>query len=106
MTVSITEIDAHEQPSDELRGEWKAYAKAEQKDIDLSKIDDLKSPETASQFVVAGTIPADRLNKAFSQLCHGDDSKFQVEHDAPIYYHRLVPGLFTFPFWCDYWRFG
>jgi len=97
MTAEITELDAHEQPSDELRAKWKGYAKADQKDLieNVSRdIDDLTLAEKAAEFCLAGTIPAEQLNRSFSHLCPSDAS-VTVEQDAPIYYHPILPGNYT-----------
>jgi len=95
MSLAITELDAHEQPSDALRAEWKSFAKADQKDLDYSKIDDIHDAEKIGQFCVAGVIPAEQVNRAFDSL-YGDGgaSQHHVQDDAPIYYHPLVPGVF------------
>jgi hypothetical protein len=92
MTADITELDAHEQPSDEMRAEWKSFAKAEQKDIlKRDNIDDLNIPEKAAQFVVAGKISVDKLQASFDSLQPGISSTLDLK-DAPIYYHPLLPG--------------
>ncbi|KAM7218127.1 alpha-ketoglutarate-dependent dioxygenase abh1 [Rhypophila decipiens] len=97
MGAEITELDAHEQPSDELRAKWKSYAKADQKDlINNRDIDDLTVPEKAAEFVVAGSIPAEQLNQAFSHICPSD-APIKVDKDAPIYYHPILPGLLIVP---------
>lgn len=95
MTPEITQLDAHEQPSDELRAKWKEYAKADQKDIINNakrEIDDLTLPEIAGEFAVAGAIPAEQLNRSFSHICPSD-APIQVDKDAPIYYHPILPGI-------------
>ncbi|KAK0629229.1 hypothetical protein B0T17DRAFT_589121 [Bombardia bombarda] len=100
MAIEITELDAHEQPSDQLRAEWKVYAKAELKDLlDNPVVDDLNKSEKVAEFCLAGTIPVERLNTAFSHICpSGSESAgFQVDKDAPIYYHPILPGLLIVP---------
>jgi hypothetical protein len=92
MLVDIKDLDAHEQPSDELRGKWKSYSKAEQKDlIESGDIDDLDSAAKANEFCLAGTISAERLNTSFKHITPGS-TPVVVEKDAPIYYHPLLPG--------------
>ncbi|KAK3361727.1 hypothetical protein B0T24DRAFT_599427 [Lasiosphaeria ovina] len=92
-TADIKELDAHEQPSDALRAEWKSFAKADQKElINSGDIDDLGSPEKAAKFCLAGTIPAQRLNSAFSHVCSSDSPALQADKDAPIYFHPILPG--------------
>lgn len=92
MTADIASLDAHEQPSDELRAKWKAYSKAEQSDIFKGDdIDDLTIPEKAAQFVLAGKIPAEQLRISFNHV-EMDVSSELILEDAPIYYHPLLPG--------------
>jgi hypothetical protein len=92
MTTDITELDAHEQPSDEMRAKWKSFAKAEQKELmRRDDIDDLDIPEKAAQFVVAGKIPVEKLGASFDSLQPGVSSTLDLK-DAPIYYHPLLPG--------------
>ncbi|KAH6843196.1 hypothetical protein B0I37DRAFT_448548 [Chaetomium sp. MPI-CAGE-AT-0009] len=97
MTVEITHLDAHEQPSDELRAKWKAFSKTEPKDLRSEDIDDLQNPESAAEFCVAGTIPVDTLNRSFRHICPDDSPQFQATKDVPIYYHPLLPGLLIVP---------
>lgn len=91
MTVDITSLDAHEQPSDELRAKWKAYSKTEAADLSMHDIDDLRSPGKTAEFVLADKIPTDQLRTAFSHLSTSIASSLELE-DAPIYYHPLLPG--------------
>lgn len=93
MTVDLTTLDAHEQPSDLMRATWKSYAKADKADL-LSggDIDDLLVPEKAAEFKKSGVIPAEKLQKAFSSLMGDSPSAPQVEDDATILYHPLLPG--------------
>ena len=96
MTANITELDAHEQPSDELRAKWKSFAKADQGELlQNGNIDDLLSPESAAEFRIAGTISAATCSASFKHL--SPDQDFQVEKDAPIYYHPILPGLLIVP---------
>lgn len=91
MTVDISSLDAHEQPSDELRAKWKAYSKTEAADLSRHDIDDLRISEKAAEFVLAGKIPTDQLRTSFDHLSPGLSSGLDLE-DAPIYYHPLLPG--------------
>ncbi|KAK1836715.1 alpha-ketoglutarate-dependent dioxygenase abh1 [Podospora conica] len=98
MTVDIKDLDAHEQPSEELRVQWKTHSKADQQVlIDSGDIDDLESPEKAAEFCLAGTIPADQLNTAFKHVTPPDAAPVVVEKEAPIYFHPLLPGLLLVP---------
>jgi hypothetical protein len=94
MTVDIKHLDAHEQPSDELRAKWKAFSKTEPKDLRTEDIDDLQNPESAAEFCVAGTIPVDTLNRSFRHICPSGAPEFQATKEALIYYHPLLPGEF------------
>lgn len=99
MTVDIKDLDAHEQPSEELRAQWKTHSKADQQHlIDSGDIDDLESPERATKFCLAGTIPVDRLNAAFKHVTPPDATPVVAEKEAPIYFHPLLPG--PLPSWC------
>ncbi|KAL2135835.1 hypothetical protein VTI74DRAFT_6764 [Chaetomium olivicolor] len=98
MTVDIKHLDAHEQPSDELRAKWKGFSRAEAKDLLSGKdVDDLQDPESAAEFCIAGTIPVDMLNRSFQHICSELAPGCQATKDAPIYYHPLLPGLLIVP---------
>ncbi len=93
MTVDIKELDAHEQPSEELKAKWKAHSKTEQRELVSSgDIDDLESAEKVAEFCLAGTIPIEALNSAFKHICPASSTPPTVDKDAPIYYHPLLPG--------------
>lgn len=93
MTVDLTTLDAHEQPSDHLRAIWKGYAKTDNADLlKRNDIDDLLRPEKAAEFQKAGIIPAQRLRTAFAHLAGDDPSISQVEEDIDILHHPLIPG--------------
>lgn len=94
MTLDLTTLDAHEQPSDQLRAIWKGFSRAEKADILKSNsIDDLTIPEKEAEFCVSGTIPASSIRSAFSHL----DEAVEVDEDVKIYYHPLLPGLLIVP---------
>ncbi|KAK4245799.1 hypothetical protein C7999DRAFT_33799 [Corynascus novoguineensis] len=97
MTVDIKQLDAHEQPSDELRAKWKRFAKTEPKDLRSEDIDDLQDPSSAAEFCVAGNISAETLKRSFRYLCPSDTPNFDTIEDVPIYYHPLLPGLLIVP---------
>ena len=93
MTVDIKDLDAHEQPSEELRARWKTHSKTDQQHlIDSGDIDDLESPAKVAEFCLAGTILAERLSAAFKHVSPSDTTPVEVEKDAPIYFHPLLPG--------------
>lgn len=93
MTVDLTTLDAHEQPSDRMRATWKGYAKTDKADL-LRGVDDLSVPEKAAEFQQAGSIPKEKIRQAFSRLVENEASVPQVEHDAPVFYHPILPGKF------------
>lgn len=93
MTVDIKDLDAHEQPSEELRAQWKIHSKADQQHlIDSGDIDDLECPERPTKVCLAGTIPVDRLNAALKHITPPDATPVVAEKEAPIYIHPLLPG--------------
>ncbi|KAH7367369.1 oxidoreductase [Plectosphaerella cucumerina] len=97
MTADISELDAHEQPSDELRASWKAYAKTDHKLMqDHPDIDDPRSDAQRDQFVTTGTIPAARLAEALGHVHHEPLDPSTIL-DVPILYHPLLPGLLIVP---------
>ncbi len=102
MTVDIKDLDAHEQPSDELKAQWKAYSKTDQKDLlNSGDIDDLESTVKAAEFCTAGSIPVERLNSAFQHICPPESTP-SADKDAMIYYHPLLPGKQTHPVSTNY----
>jgi len=86
-------LDAHEQPSDELRGIWKTFSKTDQNEILSSgSIDDLATPQTSAGFRQAGSVPSATLRTAFADLLQSSEQDIHVEHDATIHYHPVLPG--------------
>jgi hypothetical protein len=95
MTHALTELDAHEQPSDKLRAVWKAVSKSDQADLfQGSQIDDPRDPDHLAQFCQAGVISADQVAKAYGHLLGRPAGKVEGARDAPIYYHPILPGNF------------
>lgn len=93
MTADLATLDAHEQPSDLMRATWKSYAKADKADLlGGGDIDDLLVPEKAAEFQKAGAIPAEKLRTAFSNLVGEGSTVPQVEEDATMLYHPILPG--------------
>lgn len=89
--VDITELDAHEQPSAQLRAIWKSHSKADQNSLlGSGVIHDLQSPEVLKQFSIAGEIQTEKLKAAFQHV----DPELQMDDVAnvPIYFHPLLPG--------------
>src|SRR5687768_15839739 len=98
MTVDVADLDAHEPPSDELRGHWKAFAKADQKELlSSSAIDDPRPDVNASEFCVAGTISSETLARAISLIRPEPAPKASSYTDRPILYHPILPG------WSSIW---
>jgi len=93
MQASSVALDAHEQPSDELRGIWKTVSRADQVEV-LSRgdIDDLADPRVLAEFSQAGSITSETLQAAFDEFLEGSGRELDVESDAAIYYHPILPG--------------
>ncbi|KAI0026045.1 hypothetical protein F4780DRAFT_774244 [Xylariomycetidae sp. FL0641] len=74
MTLDLTTLDAHEQPSPELRGSWKRYSRTEHKDfVNHPEIDELDPSAPDCPFQIAGHIPGERLRDSYRRL-EGDVS--------------------------------
>ncbi|KAI1268064.1 hypothetical protein F5Y18DRAFT_277793 [Xylariaceae sp. FL1019] len=96
MTIDLTTLDAHEQPSDELRRLWKAYSRTEHAEfISHPDIDELDVKNSTGKFQVAGSIPSAQLQKSYTLLTGGAWN--EKAEDAPIYFHPLLPGLLIVP---------
>ncbi|POR34006.1 Alpha-ketoglutarate-dependent dioxygenase abh1 [Tolypocladium paradoxum] len=96
MTVNLSELDAHEQPSDELRAEWKHFSRLKpQVLLQDSRIDDPRLAPEESGFHTAGAVAREQIAEAFSHL----DPEYgtQAKDDAPILFHPLLPGLLIVP---------
>ncbi|KAK7708081.1 hypothetical protein SLS64_006903 [Diaporthe eres] len=92
MTVDLTTLDAHEQPSDHLRKIWKGYSRADGVAIlSAGEVDDLSVPEKLSEFRQSGSIPAEKIRSALSHLAEDDPSIAEVKQDAAVYHHPLIP---------------
>jgi hypothetical protein len=90
MTINLGDLDAHEQPSDELRAEWKSFSKKEPAELlNETKLDDPRLPLSETGFVSAGSISKNQLTEAFKQLGLSQE----VQEDAQIIHHPLLPGL-------------
>jgi hypothetical protein len=93
MAANIAEIDAHEQPSEELKAQWKAYSRVQDSDIGNIDIDDIQDPNFRTQ----GVIPASKINEAIGHLIDDDGFRNLVEADASVFEHPLVPGRHPIP---------
>jgi hypothetical protein len=92
MTVDLSSLDAHEQPSDQLKSTWKAYSKLEHRDfVNHADVDDLQVPKKAAEFCSAGTIPSEKIASACKSI-EGEAWDDRPVDDAPIYYHPMLPG--------------
>ena len=93
MTQDLTTLDAHEQPSERLRGLWKAISKSNQEELLRSPdIDDIRSPEYLARLQQAGSISAGRISAAFAHVTDPSSGPEADIKDAPIYYHPMLPG--------------
>ncbi|KAJ2904687.1 hypothetical protein MKZ38_007428 [Zalerion maritima] len=97
MTVdNLKELDAHEQPSDQMKALWKSYSKTEQADLlSHAEIDDLTTEAGKLEFLTNSSIPAADVKEAFSAF--DPEASYEAVEDAPIYYHPLLPGLLIVP---------
>jgi DNA alkylation damage repair protein AlkB len=96
MTVSLGDLDAHEQPSEQLRAEWKAFTRFTPSEVLTDpRIDDPRHPEgpSAAGFVSAGSISTAQLTSAFSHIGIDEAPRGNV----PILYHPMLPGLLIMP---------
>lgn len=91
--MAITDLDAHEQPSDCMKAKWKSYSKMNAASfIDNTHIDDPRAPPSEAGFLQSGVIPASQLKEAFAAI---DPSYSEPVSDVPILYHPLLPGMST-----------
>ncbi|KAI1123266.1 hypothetical protein F5Y10DRAFT_56415 [Nemania abortiva] len=97
MTLDLTTLDAHEQPSDELKALWKKYYRTDHAEfINHPDIDEL-DVANPGDFQHAGSIPSEKLKESF-RLLQGDVQNVpEVTEDVPIYFHPLLPGLLIIP---------
>lgn len=91
MTISFGDLDAHEQPSEALRAEWKSFSRLEPQELAADpRIDDPRAPLSDSGFLTYGTIPTKQIVEAFGHL----GINGLLENDAPIIHHPLLPGQY------------
>lgn len=88
------DLDAHEQPSEQMKAEWKHFSRLDQ-DVLLQQtpLDDPRRPLEESGFHLAGHIPRSQISQAFSHL--RPDFAAEAGDDAPIIYHPLLPGMLS-----------
>ena len=98
MQTDPASLDAHEQPSDELRAIWKAFSRTDQKDLLADDhIDELTVSGGSSDFRQAGSVSSAVLRAAYAHFLHCGEDNIQVERDAGIFYHPILPGTFEAP---------
>ncbi|QPH10951.1 hypothetical protein C2857_002479 [Epichloe festucae Fl1] len=96
MTVRFAELDAHEQPSAEMRAEWKYYSRLEPSVLAQEpSIDDPRKPLSENGFRRAGQIDKSQVASAFAEL--SPELSSLSERDVPIIHHPLLPGLLIVP---------
>lgn len=96
MPLDLTTLDAHEQPSQELKATWKKYSRTDHADfICHPDIDELDLTKDVGAFHLEGHIPREKLISSFNQLEDESWDEAQVSQDAPFYSHPLVPGQST-----------
>ncbi|KEY64131.1 hypothetical protein S7711_07476 [Stachybotrys chartarum IBT 7711] len=96
MAVNLGDLDAHEQPTDAMRSEWKSFVRLERDDlVDNHRIDDPRAPQDRNVFNVAGHIPRCQISKAFAEL--GPEYADVAERDCQILHHPIMPGLLIVP---------
>ncbi|KJK81718.1 hypothetical protein H634G_02980 [Metarhizium anisopliae BRIP 53293] len=96
MTVSLAELDAHEQPSDEMRAEWKHFYRLDPSVmVQDPRIDDPRLPLSENGFQASGKIDKTQVADAFAAL--GDHLRSFAQEDIPVISHSLLPGLLIIP---------
>lgn len=89
-----SELDAHEQPSDKMRAEWKFFSKLDPSALAShdSRIDDPRKPLSENGFQTAGQIDKSCVERAFTEL--DPELAGLAGGDVPVVYHALLPGMF------------
>ncbi|KAI6783611.1 Alpha-ketoglutarate-dependent dioxygenase-like protein [Emericellopsis cladophorae] len=94
MTVALQDLDAHEQPSEGMRAEWKNFTKISHETVLRDpRIDDPRKPLSENGFKTAGHISKSQIKEAFSSIAIDAD----IKEDAPLVHHPLLPGLLIAP---------
>ncbi|KAI0453000.1 hypothetical protein F5B21DRAFT_481189 [Xylaria acuta] len=97
MAIDLTTLDAHEQPSDELRALWKGYYRTD--NAEFAKHPDIDELDVSNpgDFQLIDYIPGAKLKESF-QLLQGEvETAPELTKDIPIYCHPLLPGLLILP---------
>ncbi|KAF4464189.1 alkylated dna repair alkb [Fusarium albosuccineum] len=95
-TTNLTELDAHEQPSDEMRAEWKSFSRQDPKSLNSDpRIDDPQAPLEKSGFRIVTTLPREQIASSFTHLGH--DLASEAAGDVQVIHHPLIPGLLILP---------
>jgi hypothetical protein len=91
MTVDLAELDAHEQPADDLRAKWKYYTKADKVGEHRNGVI-IENPEEHEDLRQVGEVGAAQLEEAYKHL---DIAPSQLSDDLvprPMLEHPLIPG--------------
>ena len=92
MTIDLTTLDAHAQPSDRLRAAWKSYSRTDHSALqNHPDIDDVHTQGDEGPFKLTGHIPKEKLLSSFQAIEGEAWDKDQIVQDAPIYCHPLLP---------------
>lgn len=95
MASSKAELDAHEQPSPELRAEWKSISRLTPADLEhYTAIDDPRAATLDSGFHHAEPIEREQLRSAFASL--NPRLAELASGDSPVIYHSLLPGMLSY----------
>lgn len=93
MAVTLSDLDAHEQPSEQMRAQWKAYTKLSPEDfINDPRVDDPRDSPDKSGFKQTGKITKDQVQQALAHIGITRDT-LPVDEDVPILHHPLLPGI-------------
>lgn len=90
------DLDAHEQPSEQMKAEWKHFSRLDQSILlQETPLDDPRLPLEESGFIQTGSIPRSTISEAYSHLGPEYAAVNADGADAPILYHPLLPGIYT-----------
>ncbi|KAL7811600.1 hypothetical protein V8C26DRAFT_408454 [Trichoderma gracile] len=98
MAPGALDLNAHEQPSDHMKAEWKHFARLDQATLlRETPLDDPRLPLEETEFRLSGHIPRSQIAEAFSHLGAEYVDEGKEDGDAPILHHPLLPGLLIIP---------